>query len=249
MEDAALRDRLWRGFAELQELLGGQAAGGAILQRDGIVASFVPGAPDSPTLNAAIALAHELDPRVLQELEDRFGDVGARRWGFWTDGGYAAVVRTLRRAGLRMSSSSRGMAAEIEGLELDGAAPAETTDLATVGRVNDLAYGNPDGRLERTLAPLPADRLRAYRADLDGRPASVALALHHDGDCGISFVATAPEARRRGLASDVMQRVAVDAREAGCTSASLQATDLGERLYTALGYRAISDMQLWERRI
>jgi predicted GNAT family acetyltransferase len=62
-------------------------------------------------------------------------------------------------------------------------------------------------------------------------------------------VATAPEARRRGLASDVMQRVAVDAREAGCTSASLQATDLGERLYTALGYRAISDMQLWERRI
>jgi len=45
-----------------------------------------------------------------------------------------------------------------------------------------------------------------------------------------------------------MQRVAVDAREAGCTSTSLQATNLGEKLYTALGYRKVSDMQLWEPR-
>ena len=55
-------------------------------------------------------------------------------------------------------------------------------------------------------------------------------------------------ARRRGLATDVMHRVALDAREAGCTSATLQATNLGEKLYKALGYRKVSDMQLWERR-
>ena len=85
-------------------------------------------------------------------------------------------------------------------------------------------------------------------AELRGRPASVALALHHQEDCGISFVATAPHARRQGLASDVMQRVAVDARDAGMTSATLQATNLGEKLYVALGYRKVSDMQLWERR-
>jgi predicted acetyltransferase len=90
--------------------------------------------------------------------------------------------------------------------------------------------------------------LKAYRADHAGRPASVALALHHDGDCGISFVATAPQARRQGLATDVMHRVAVDAREAGCTSTTLQATNLGEKLYKALGYRKVADMQLWEPR-
>ena len=45
-----------------------------------------------------------------------------------------------------------------------------------------------------------------------------------------------------------MQRVALDAREAGLTSTSLQATNLGEKLYRALGYRTIADMQLWERR-
>ena len=102
--------------------------------------------------------------------------------------------------------------------------------------------------MERTLAPLPRGILRAYRADYENRPASVALALHHGEDCGISFVATAPYARRQGLASDVMQRVALEAQEAGLTSTSLQATDLGERLYRALGYRKVSDMQLWERR-
>jgi len=140
------------------------------------------------------------------------------------------------------------MGAAIDDLALNGRAPAGPSDLATVGHVNDLAYGNPDGRLERTLAPLPPGLLLAYRADHDGRAASVALALHHGEDCGISFVATAPYARRMGLAADVMARVALDARGAGCTSTSLQATDLGEKLYRALGYRKVSDMQLWERK-
>jgi GNAT superfamily N-acetyltransferase len=248
MDDAGLRDRLWRGFAELQKLLGGRAAGGAILEREGVVASFVPSAPDSPTLNAVIALQRELDADVLQRMGERYDEIGIRRWGVWADGSYERVLDTLRRAGLQTSSSSPGMAAAIDELSLNGRAPAGPADLATVGRVNDLAYGNPDHRLERTLAPLPPGALRAYRADHDGEPASVALALHHDGDCGISFVATAPHARRHGLATDVMQRVAVDARDAGCTTTTLQATELGEKLYTALGYRTVSDMQLWERR-
>jgi hypothetical protein len=45
-----------------------------------------------------------------------------------------------------------------------------------------------------------------------------------------------------------MQAVAADARDAGLTTATLQATPLGEKLYAALGYRKVSDMQLWERR-
>ena len=47
MDDGTLRERLWRGFARLQTLLGGDAAGGVIAQEEGVVASFVPGAPRS----------------------------------------------------------------------------------------------------------------------------------------------------------------------------------------------------------
>ena len=122
------------------------------------------------------------------------------------------------------------------------------TDLATVGRVNDLAYGNFDGRLERTLTPLPNDALKAYRVDVDGRPASVALALHHEDDCGVSFVATVPKARRRGLATKVMRQALKAAQDEGCTTTTLQATDVGEHLYLNLGYRRLCVMQLWERR-
>ena len=248
MDDGTLRERLWQGFARLQTLLGGEAAGGVIVEEHGIVASFVPGAPDSPTLNAAIVVADELDLELLDAMRVRWDQLGVRRCGIWTDGAKYRVTDTLRTARMRVTSSSPGMAAEIEQLPLNGRAPARATDLATVGHINDLAYGNPDARLERTLAPLPPGRLRAYVAELQGRPASVALALHHEQDCGISFVATAPHARRQGLASDVMQRVAIDARDAGMTSTTLQATNLGEKLYYALGYRKVSDMQLWERR-
>jgi ribosomal protein S18 acetylase RimI-like enzyme len=248
MDDATLRDRLWLGFARLQVLLGGQAAGGEVLEEPGLVASFVPAAPDSPTLNAAIVLADSLDERDVERLRLRYRETGIRRWGVWTDGAKRDVIATLHQCRMRLTTASPGMAATLDALDVNGHAPAQETDLATVGHVNDLAYGNPDGRLERTLAPLPAGLLHAYRADHWGRPASVALALHHGEDCGISFVATAPHARRQGLATDVMHRVALDAREAGCTSTTLQATNLGEKLYKALGYRKVSDMQLWERR-
>jgi ribosomal protein S18 acetylase RimI-like enzyme len=146
-----------------------------------------------------------------------------------------------------VTAASPGMGAALDDLETDGDRPHEA-DLATVGRVNDLAYGNFDGRLERTLTPLPNGVLRGYRVDLDGRPASVALALHHHTDCGVSFVATIPKARRQGLATQVMRQALRDAQTHGCTTTTLQATEVGERLYVNLGYRRLCVMQLWEQR-
>jgi len=139
------------------------------------------------------------------------------------------------------------MGVEIEALRT-GAESATRADLTTVGQVNDLAYGNYDGRLERTLKPLPNGVLHGYRVDHNGKPAAVALALHHNGDAGISFVATVPKARRKGLATTVMRQALQEAARQGCTTTTLQATDVGEKLYTNLGYRHLCVMQLWERR-
>ena len=148
-----------------------------------------------------------------------------------------------------MSASAPGMGAELDAIwlpERNGAVPP--ADLATVGRVNDSAYGNMDQRLERTLTPLPPGILHGYQASLHDEPAAVALALHIEQDCGISFVATKPAARRRGLATKVMYEALAVARQAGLTTTTLQATEAGERLYRSLGYRRLCDMQLWERR-
>jgi ribosomal protein S18 acetylase RimI-like enzyme len=250
MDDATLRRRLWDGFAALQTLLGGSSRQGSVLEREGLVASVVPSAPDSPALNAAVALDPDAAPEALTELADRYAQAGVRRWAIWVDGAARHVTAELRRAGLMVASASPGMGAEIRALPLNLALaqPEPTADLRTVGRVNDLAYGNVDARLERTLTTLDEAVLRAYRADLNGAPAAVALALHHDGDCGVSFVATLPQARRRGLATQVMRNVLADAQRHGLDTVTLQATEQGERLYAQLGLHRLGNMELWEHR-
>ena len=250
MTDAELRQRLWEGFAALQTLLGGSAKHGFVIEKPGLVASVVPSAPDSPALNAAVAIEPETAPRHLEELEVRYGDAGIRRWAIWVDGGARSVTAELRQAGMGIASASPGMGAAIADLDIDltTANPAPNANLQTVGRVNDLAYGNVDSRLERTLTTLQEGTLRGYKAELNGAPAAVALALHHGEDCGVSFVATVPQARRHGLATQVMRSALADARRNHLTTITLQATELGERLYHQLGLKRLSPMELWERR-
>jgi GNAT superfamily N-acetyltransferase len=142
------------------------------------------------------------------------------------------------------------MGAVIDEMQIDltTANDRPNAGLGTVGRVNDLAYGNVDSRLERTLTTLEEGSLRGYRADLNGAPGAVALALHHGEDCGVSFVATVPQARRHGLATQVMRSALADAHRHGLTTITLQATELGERLYHRLGLRRLGPMELWEHR-
>ena len=250
MHDAELKQRLWEGFASLQTLLGGSAKNGFVLHRDGLVASVVPSAPDSPALNAAVALKPDSALHHLDELDVRYGDAGIRRWAIWVDGSARGVTSELRNAGMAIASASPGMGAALTDLRIDltTANPSPNADLRTVGHVNDLAYGNVDSRLERTLSTLEEGTLRGYRADLNGAPAAVALALHHGEDCGVSFVATTPKARRQGLATQVMRSALADAQRFQLTTITLQATELGERLYQQLGLRRLCPMELWERR-
>src|SRR3954465_1977086 len=150
MDDATLRRRLWDGFAALQTLLGGHARHGSVVRREGLVASVVPSAPDSPALNGPAARARpgvtavaRLEPAAapyaLDELAHQYAQAGVRRWAIWVDGGAWDVTAELRRAGLAITSASPGMGAEIERLQLDlgHADPDPEADLRTVGRVND----------------------------------------------------------------------------------------------------------------
>src|SRR3954464_2497761 len=98
MDDAELRQRLWEGFASLQTLLGSHAKHGFVIERPGIVASIVPSAPDSPALNAAVALEPGQAPRAIEELEMRYADAGVRRWAIWLDGADRGVTGELRHA-------------------------------------------------------------------------------------------------------------------------------------------------------
>ena len=75
-------------------------------------------------------------------------------------------------------------------------------------------------------------------ARLDGESVATALAFDHDGDCGIYNVGTLEHARRRGprhRADRAPRRTTRAAR--GCRTASLQSTEMAERVYAAVGFR------------
>jgi predicted GNAT family acetyltransferase len=72
---------------------------------------------------------------------------------------------------------------------------------------------------------------------LDGESVATALAFDHDRDCGVFNVSTLEPARRRGLGTAITVRLLRDALERGCTTASLQSTEMAERVYAAVGFR------------
>src|SRR4051794_32091203 len=69
-----------------------------------------------------------------------------------------------------------------------------------------------------------------------------------DGDAGVMFVATLPEARGRGLAGGLLAVALVEARDRGCDISTLQATKMGEPVYARLGYQRLGAIQMWEKR-
>lgn len=64
-------------------------------------------------------------------------------------------------------------------------------------------------------------------------------------DVNVSFVATKPEARGRGLATAVTSAALRDARDRGFATASLQSTPTAEGVYERLGFRPVTRIQEW----
>src|SRR3954453_8786944 len=138
MDDGVLSVRLWEGFGRLQALLGGHVGPGSVITRDGLIASIVPSAPDSPTLNAAVAIDADQAPEHLAELRRRYRDAKVRRWGIWLDGRASLAAQALTTAGMVVTTASPGMGAHIDALASDNTTTINTpteADLETVGRV------------------------------------------------------------------------------------------------------------------
>jgi predicted GNAT family acetyltransferase len=93
--------------------------------------------------------------------------------------------------------------------------------------------GLPPGFLR--TADHAAFHLLAARAN--GEMVAAALAYYFGGDCGIYNVGTVEKARRCGLGTALTATQVHDARARGCRTASLQSTQMAERVYAAVGFR------------
>jgi ribosomal protein S18 acetylase RimI-like enzyme len=212
-------------LASWQAYAAGSAS--AALQRlDGVDAAVFPTEPERGVYNNALLV----DAGAIATMEELYGAAGIDRFAAWVHESDGALARELERRGYVLDTTTRAMGMPLEEL----AAPLPEVDLA------------PDDWADYLrLFDLPADflddavvaRFHLRVARLDGASVAASLAFDCDGDCGIYNVGTIEHARRRGLGSAVTLLAMHEARDRGCTTVSLQATPMAERLYAALGLR------------
>ncbi len=169
----------------------------------------------------------------------------------WVPEDDAEAARALEDAGHVLDAEPRAMGAELDDVEEPDMGELNwyrDCDLATVGRLNDAAYGYPDGAMGVVIAAIPFERVHTYGADVDGEPAAVMMTIDVGDDTEIAWVATSEAARGRGLATALMRQSLWDARERGRRTSTLQATKMGKGIYERIGFRDLGALQMWERR-
>ncbi len=91
---------------------------------------------------------------------------------------------------------------------------------------------------------LTAANAAAFVADLDGRPAGIAMTIVSHSVAGIYWVGTSDGARGRGLGWTVTAAAVNAGFDMGAEIASLQASPMGEPLYRRMGFETIFDYEL-----
>lgn len=193
-------------------------------------AGFVAARSPFAVLNNTILLAAEALPEVVAPY------ARGTTFAIWTRDGDAATANAVRAAGFVPDITTRPMLAD-----LDRPDAAPYTEPVLVRRDADPALvAARNGVPPELLAGVPG--LRCYAS---GGGESVLAAQDCGPDVVVSFVATRPEDRGRGLAGALLAAALQDARERGLRGAALQATPLAEPLYRRAGFRSVGRWHEW----
>jgi ribosomal protein S18 acetylase RimI-like enzyme len=208
--------------------------------------------------NAAFRVDDELDPGKLVERARIFFAPRRRGFALWARDGVAedrALIEAAEAAGLKEVYAMPEMVLDRRAEEQPLPAGVELRRVASAGDAADYwrvatgayadigfppeifaYYENHDG--------LAASNAAAFVADLDGRPAAIAMTVVSHGVAGIYCVGTADDARGRGLGWTVTATAVNAGFDLGAEIASLQASPMGEPLYRRMGFETIFDYKL-----
>jgi GNAT superfamily N-acetyltransferase len=238
-------DLFGRALATLIESWAYLAAGspGAELHRidDAAVAMFTH-RPDREFLNNAVLERRPVDfDATLGEIESIYARAGIDRSAVWIHESDTATATALGDRGYHFDSATRTMAMPLDQLRtIDPPVPGDLDDLEIVETL-PAEFWAVDG-LAGLVPELDPSRAHFYVARLAGESVAMLMAFDHDGDCGIYMVGTVEAARRRGVATALSAHAVLAARERGCRTAGLQATQMAERVYAGVGFR---DLGRW----
>jgi ribosomal protein S18 acetylase RimI-like enzyme len=212
------------------------ATDAAVEHMPGVSAGVFPVSPERGVYNNALldrGLSRRAAAEAIEAAEALYADRSVPEYAVWAHESDVHAIAQLERRGFVLDTSTRAMAMTLDDL----AVARPQVEAAVDGFVEYLQFLTRSGAPEGLLAGVDAGVFHVALAELAGEIAAGAISFDHDGDCGIYNVGTLPHARRRGLGSAVTVLHMHEARERGCTTASLQATPMAERLYAALGFR------------
>jgi ribosomal protein S18 acetylase RimI-like enzyme len=212
------------------------STGASVIRIPAAAMGVFPEGPERSVYNNAL-LSRDLGPseaaQAVMQIAEVYADAGVDRYAVWAHESEVAALDELRRGGFRVDTRTRAMAVSLDEIS----PPRPEIELGpsdwSEHRRYLLAAGVPEG----LLAGVDGDAFQVLTARLDGRMVATAIAYDHNGDCGIYNMGTLPHARRRGLGSALTMLHVRQARERGCVTASLQASEMAERVYAAVGFR------------
>ncbi len=197
----------------------------------GVVAVF-PAGPERLFYNNAV-LARGLDRAAAGEATEAilaaYADAGVDRYAVWAHESDQPGIAELESRGFHIDTTTRAMAMSLDEL----AVPRPDVEL---GPSDWNEYLSTVELPEGTLAGVDPSAFHVLVGRLGGQSVSAAIAYDRDGDCGIFNLGTIAHARRRGLGTALTALHLHLARERGCTTASLQSTEVAEGVYRAVGF-------------
>jgi len=242
-------ERVFESMFHWYRLVGAASDGARALERDGVLASVVPAAPERAVVNAVLYRSPEALEAAYDDVADAYREIGAK-WTVWVHPGDAAAASLLERRGHLLDAQPMAMARDLDGVERPSrdALPDWTAqgELADVGRLNDRSYKFGTDSFTRALRSLPDGTVQIYVARDAGRPVGCLLALDHEGNTEVQTVAVVPEARGRGISGKLLAHALADAAERRNETATLIASPLGYPVYERAGFQPLERVSMWE---
>jgi hypothetical protein len=248
-----LADRIVAAGLEGERVRAEVVEGGEVLEVDGLLVALS-NLPASELNGTRVIRDPDDAPTALEAARAVFRGRGHPFFGIEVEvGRHPSVEDAIRVAGLRRVEWWTTMAAPIAALppellpdRVEIREVLHHDDLDAVRSVEVATFGTPKDIAERFVGTrmLEDDRVKIYTAWHDGEPVGEASGyLLHD-TVGIFGVGVVESARRRGIGAALTLRAA-RAFPGQTDLAWLQPSDMAGALYGALGFRPVSDWEVW----
>ena len=234
--DDELYDRMLATLVASWQCVAEGSEGATVERFEGATVGLFPAGPERGIYNNTVlerGLGRSRVARAVDAVARAYADAGVERHAVWAHETDRAALDELAGRGLRVDTWTRCMAMPLDELAVE----RPRIELGPSEWGEHLRFLRAEGVPEGLLEGVEEGTFHVLVARLDGENVATAIAYDHDGDCGIFNTGTFPRARRRGLGTALTALHLHNARERGCETASLQATEIAQGVYGGVGFR------------